>query len=346
MKAKKAIILTEGSKKIGIGHITRCIALYHELTKRNFSVLFAINGDSSVKKIIKGKHYLLFNWLIDINKREKIISGSTCIIIDSYLAHLYDYIHIANKTKLLVSIDDFDRIIYPSGLVIKASHYQTVPQKNSTELTPRGNQSTETPIKELIGNRYQLLRREFGKTKNLKIRKNINTFFVTFGGDDIRGLTPKILNFLVKNYPEQRKIIIIGPAFTKNNISNIYSKKDYQTHIIRNASAKDMRDNMYKSDIAISAGGQTLNELARIGLPTLTIQVAENQKLHIKNWEQRGFVINAGNYQTFNLHTIHSLITKITPIKVRTKISSAGRRIIDGKGPKRIVSEIIKASIK
>ncbi len=50
-----------------------------------------------------------------------------------------------------------------------------------------------------------------------------------------------------------------------------------------------MKNAMIKCDIAISAAGQTLFELARIGVPTYAVQVAENQTLNMLSWKKCNF---------------------------------------------------------
>ncbi len=59
----KVFIITEGSKNIGFGHITRCISLYQAFKKRGIIPKFIINGDDPVKDLLKGLNYQIFNWL-------------------------------------------------------------------------------------------------------------------------------------------------------------------------------------------------------------------------------------------------------------------------------------------
>ena len=54
---------------------------------------------------------------------------------------------------------------------------------------------------------------------------------VTFGGDDARNMTPKILRFLKNEYPDVRKNVIIGNAF--NNIDEIKRETEFSQNILR-----------------------------------------------------------------------------------------------------------------
>lgn len=51
--------------------------------------------------------------------------------------------------------------------------------------------------------------------------------------------------------------------------------------------AEHMKTLMLESDVAISAGGQTLYELASVGLPTIAIQVVDNQSEDISGFLKR-----------------------------------------------------------
>ena len=103
---------------------------------------------------------------------------------------------------------------------------------------------------------------------------------VTFGGDDAKNMTPKILAFLNDEYPNLIKNVIIGRAF--QNIDDIKKYTDKNTNLIYYPDAEKMKEIMFESDIAISACGQTLNELASVGVPTIGVCTAGNQLGNVK----------------------------------------------------------------
>ena len=99
---------------------------------------------------------------------------------------------------------------------------------------------------------------------------------------------------------------------------------------------------MLESDIAISACGQTLNELASVGVPTIGICIAENQLGNIKGWEQIGFLEYAGwNKENSCIKKIKNLLKYLEDTKVRENKSKIGRKFIDGKGEKRIARYLL-----
>jgi UDP-2,4-diacetamido-2,4,6-trideoxy-beta-L-altropyranose hydrolase len=105
--------------------------------------------------------------------------------------------------------------------------------------------------------------------------------------------------------------------------------------------AAGMKNVMLESDIAISAGGQTLYELARIGVPTIGICVAHNQLQNVEGWGKTGFLKYIGWYNDENLEKkLKSSLKSLADESLRTDMSKNAREIMDGQGYKRIINAI------
>jgi len=118
---------------------------------------------------------------------------------------------------------------------------------------------------------------------------------------------------------------------------------DGNTVLISSPDAGEMKRIMLESDIAISAGGQTLYELARVGVPTVGIVVAENQTGNVEGLSRAGFLLKAGRWDSPDLlENIHRLIQHLKNRDIRRRMSEAGRKLIDGKGSLRIVKKLLE----
>lgn len=58
----KVLILTEGSEDIGLGHVSRCIAIYQALEKHKAKVELLVYGDYKAEALLKGINYRNLNW--------------------------------------------------------------------------------------------------------------------------------------------------------------------------------------------------------------------------------------------------------------------------------------------
>jgi len=320
----KIVIITEGSSKIGFGHITRCTSIYQAFKVNGLKPNFIVNGDSSVESILKNTKYEIFDWLEYPEKLYKSLKGSSIIIIDSYLADKGLYERIAQFSSVNIYIDDNNRINYPKGILVNGSiHAEKLDYLFSNE------------IDYLLGSQFIPLRRQFWNIPDKEVNPTLQNVMITFGGDDLRNLTPKILKILNENYPSLNKKIVIGSGF--NNVSDIEKLKDEKTELIYYPHADGMLNTMLESDITISAGGQTLYELARVGVPTIAISVAHNQTHNVENWQKVGFIELAGYWDDENL--LKNILDKLELLKdrkIRLEKKNIGQEAVDGKGALKI----------
>lgn len=327
----KPLIITEAGNNIGFGHLTRCISLYEAFEERGVVPVFAVNSDNTVEGLLKGKDYQLFNWLQDRDGLSELLKYSSITIIDSYVADPAFYRYLSEAARILVCIDDTNRIDYPKGVVINGSIYaENLSYPNSAD------------IRYFLGSRFTPLRKQFWDMRKKRIKENIKNIMVTFGGDDSKDMEPRVLKFLNKKYPSMHKDVIIGKAFKDTSIDKLRELADRNTTLLFNSDSADMQNIMLASDIAISSGGQTLYELAATGVPTIGVCVAENQLLNLKEWHKKGFVEHIGWYYSDNLEEdLSRAINRFQPKRERMLRSKIGMRLIDGQGPRRIVEKLL-----
>jgi spore coat polysaccharide biosynthesis predicted glycosyltransferase SpsG len=323
----KVSILTEGGKDIGFGHITRCTAIYQMFQEREIQPTFIINDDESACKQF-GDSSISFDWQNDTERLFSYVEDADVVFIDSYLAGYNLYETISKMVKMAVYFDDEIRIPYPKGFVVNGAIFaERMPYPKRKEVIY------------LLGAQYAPLRKEFWDVPAKSLRNNIESVMITFGGADIRNITPKILKLLQDDYPELSVKVIVGAGF--QNIVEIERHEGNNTKLIYNPNASEMRDIMFESDVAISAGGQTLYELARTGVPTIGICAADNQLQSIIGWQEVGFLKCARWYTDEDMEKgLVSFMKELSCVDVRARMSRAGRVLIDGKGTDRVVSSL------
>lgn len=307
----KVFIFTEGGRNIGFGHITRCISLYQAFEERKIMPKLLVNGDSNVKILLNGLNYQIFNWLKKKKETYKLLKEVDIVIIDSYLAELKFYKKISKIVKSPVYIDDNKRLNYPGGIVVNGSIY-------AKEL----NYPKEKGIIYFLGNRFLPLRKEFWNIPKKNIYKKVKKIFITLGGSNQSELIAGIVDFFRKNYDFVITILDIKKVKLKTN---------------------RIKDLMFKNDVCISGGGQTTYELARCGVPTIGICLADNQLANLRKWANIGFLKFIGWYNDKNIFQELEKALKITDYDKRIKMSCLGQKYIDGQGAKRVVRGILKS---
>lgn len=326
----KAVFITECGTKIGLGHLGRCIALYNEFRSQGVNTELIVNSSTSISKVLKGKVYKCFNWQKESKKLFNTVKNYDFIIIDSYLADQCFYKKIANSSNaLLIYIDDNNRLDYPKGLLVNVNIYaKSLNYKRDRELTY------------LLGSKYAILRSEFRNISAKRIRNAIESIMITYGGNDIRNMTVKTIETLNSYFPQIKKNVIVGPLYKNKNRFKNYNFGN--TKIFFCPDARKMLKIMIESDITVSASGQTLYELARVGVPTVAVTVADNQVRNVKGLSKARFIKDAGLWDEKDVYkNIVKRINELERKHVRLEMRNIGRTIVDGKGPVRIVKKAI-----
>jgi RimJ/RimL family protein N-acetyltransferase len=95
---------------------------------------------------------------------------------------------------------------------------------------------------------------------------------------------------------------------------------------------------MAGADLAVSAAGSTCLELCFLGLPTLLIDVADNQAAVARELHQRECAIHIGDANV-SAETIADRIRFVIQAQeLRRSLSYRSRQLVDGKGAARVVS--------
>lgn len=332
----KAIILTEGGGGIGFGHVSRCLAIKQAFEHIGVETRLVINGDKSLSRVLTDSCYTLADWQAGCVSR--FLQGIDIVLVDSYLAGEATYKKIADVAKHCIYFDDFNRIKYPVGTVINYS-------ASADEM----NYIHRPGIRYLLGASYTPLRKGFWQVSERKILNVVRKALIIFGGTDTSGHTLETLRFLVENYPGIEKKVVIGAGFPF--AEQLEQLKDDKTKVFVSLAAEKVKKVMLDCDIAFTAGGVTLCELARTGLPALVVSAAENQVENVKSLVKAHAACSVRIFRgKIDTRILKKTFARITPQATRTHMSNAGKGIVDGQGASRIakyaISQFLEDAIR
>jgi|GEM_PF-702833 len=324
----KVFFFTEGGKKIGFGHLTRCLAISETFKAKGVKTSFIINGDDSVKPLFKENDFKILNWVEKIGSLKKIIKESDIVFVDSYLANKSIYLKIKRYSKLFVCIDDNNRINYPANIIINGN-------VNAKSIKYLENENKNY----LLGSEYAPIRKEFWNVTRNKIKKEFNSILLTFGSGDVGNLSPLIINILKKNYPNLLIKVVIGSGY--KNIEEIKKIQTKNVKLIYSPDVSEFKKLLENIDAVISASGQTVNEILRVNKPGIIISVADNQ-LNTFKWLGKNKILFTlkKDDEKFELKLVE-YIELIKKYNFRLNFNNK-RFIVDGKGSKRIVDFCLK----
>jgi UDP-2,4-diacetamido-2,4,6-trideoxy-beta-L-altropyranose hydrolase len=325
----KALIVTEGSPSKGMGHIARCSALASALHDQGVSVDWCIDSKNRVQlQPHTGKAYYL-DWNEHPNRLRDVLVGKDIVVVDSYNAKSSIYEMVAAMVRVPVFFDDYQRLVYPPQSVILNAGLNALKMPYSGAIRRKA----------LLGPQYTMLRKPFWQAKKIRVNKIIKNVLVTFGGADATGTTLKAIRIIRDSCSQWHITAVIGLYFKdphrfKQLVSNT-------CRLYFSPSAIKMKWLMERTDIAITASGQTLYELASIGVPTIASSVADNQRSSLIQWRSAGIILSAGNILSkwWPVHMLKA-IDAIKSQAQRQAMHNAGLRLINPHGASAIAKHL------
>lgn len=312
------LILTEGGEGIGLGHITRCSAIAGCVDKlgRKCRMVIDWHGSGHNPGNFEEAHWM--DW-------EAADVPYHAVLVDSYKAPAAMYGKIKNFAERLVVIDDYHRLPeYGADLIINPNGY-----------------SDQIPYveKSASGNQYVILREAFRECREkYRLRDEVKKILVTVGGTDVRSMLPVFAALLEKT--DHKVVFVCGNKTTAQAMKERFGENQLFS-FYGFAGPGLMCRLMLDCDIAISACGQTLHELAYLGVPTVGICIGDDQLLNQKAYIDAGFLSSAIGWDSEGLEgLLLGELNGLTKAEARATKSRTGMNIIDGKGVERIAQLI------
>ena len=328
----RVVFFSEGSANIGLGHITRCVSLAQAFAEHALPCRFVINGDAHVHQIRELENCDNMDWthLADF---ACYLRPRDIAIVDSYLAPVECFERIIQTVALLLCVDDFFRIEYPPAAVILNGTFGI-------------DAKAPDPLKErsLFGSRFIPLRKPFWDVPPRACGSCAGSVLVTFGGEDARGLTVPVVDALLHTFVDLEIHAVIGAAYHGGRPA-----AHPRLFLHHNLSAGEMCDLMLRCDLAVSAAGQTLYELARTGCPTVAVKIAENQHNNFLGALSLGVLDQQCGVDATILSrdsVIQSVLGAIQLLRCRekrTQLATNAQHHVDGQGARRVAKHVTSA---
>lgn len=197
----------------------------------------------------------------------------------------------------------------------------------------------------LCGSRYSLLRPDFSALREYSLKRREQTqlqyLLITMGGVDKDNATGQILEALKATaLPQACRISVVmgSTAPWLAEVRQLAAHMPWPTEV--KVGISDMAQLMADSDLAIGAAGATTWERCCLGLPTIMLVLADNQRKIAECLEQANavYVLHDTQYITDRLPDLLNRLAASTSL--RTSMSQATSQIADGKGVARVIQHL------
>jgi UDP-2,4-diacetamido-2,4,6-trideoxy-beta-L-altropyranose hydrolase len=341
-KINNIIFRCDASAITGTGHVIRSMALAHELKSQCQRISFICKdtlGSLAGKIRLCGFDLHLLPESCDISEDLSSTlsiakaNNAQGIVIDNYAIDDEYMIALRESGIVVAAIDDIAGHPFSVDVLINQN-------TNANELF----YETCPDTIRLLGLDYTLLRPEFIKARQSLKRESgeVENILITMGGGDLYGLTIKAIKAVEAIENEFTTTIVIGALTPDMDIIKDYvSGTEKKMDLVINASPKQMTEMMIKADLAVHTAGSTFWELFCLGVPSISIVVADNQEEIAEILSKLDVTDYLGWYNTLKEKDItYSIETLIEDVDKRKTVSKTMMGLVDGQGAKRVAKAL------
>ena len=362
----KIAFRTDASPQIGTGHVMRCIALAEALRDRGASCRFIcrdvagnlinrirqsgfevfslpVDDRTGINDLPPGQtalshgHWLGVDYVTDAAQTTAALKGHRYdwLIVDHYaLDHQWEAKLRPYCERIMVIDDLADRrhdcdLLLDQNLIANQDH--------------RYDYLVPTNCARLLGPTYALLQPSYGDLHPRTPPRlgPVQRILVSFGGSDRQNVTGRVLGaFLALDRVDIALDVVVNPGSPL--LAELRGKVAIYDNVILYEGLPSLSELMIRADLAIGAGGATSWERVCLGLPTLVVTLAENQKPIAKELDRHGLVRWIGDESLVTEPTISEELSKlISDHNWRQHCSSRCLALLDGRGAARVADILL-----
>lgn len=318
MTAPLIVFLPDYGPAIGGGHVMRSLTLARALQAKGARCAFAVGEETArMMQPFLGDDIVLWD-------AEAWPDQPAAAVVDNYaLAAEDERLLAARRSVKVVAIDDLGRahaadLVVDPGLGRTAADYPDSPRV-------------------LAGADYALVRPEFPSTP---ITRRGGRVLVSLGLTDVGGITAEVVARLAVAPGWEAADVVLGSgAQSLEYVREVVAHDPrFTLHVDTNA----MAELIARADLAIGAGGGSTWERACLGLPTLLLILADNQRAMARRLEAEGAVIaldvaDEGFGEAFD----RELARLLSDAPLRQRLSERSHTLCDGHGAARVAEAIL-----
>lgn len=328
------IIRADGNSKIGAGHLMRCLTIAEALRKQaKKPKILVLCADEESARLASDKGFRTGVFHTDYRQMEEelpcwqqwIKDEKNHILVDSYYV-TDDYLCALRDFGRVYLMDDMQNHRFPVDTVI---NYNVFADEAVYEKLYQG----QTPC--YLGGTYAPLREQFQKV-DYCVKEQVEQVLITTGAGDADNIAGAVLNEI---YRENITYHVLVGRFSPH-LSDWQKRTEQCPNIQVHFDVQDMAGLMKKCDLAVTAGGSTVYELAAVGVPFVGFAYAGNQELLV-NYLGEQDVAGYGGHWHLNredcMERLRCLFGNLcSNYELRSKYGKRAHAMVDGLGAERL----------
>jgi UDP-2,4-diacetamido-2,4,6-trideoxy-beta-L-altropyranose hydrolase len=315
----------DSGDEIGGGHVMRCLTLARVLAGRGWRAAFA--AGPAGRRLVD-----TFGW-DGLELASGLDAQADVVVVDSYRLDAAAEAPLVAQGRRVVVIDDLaDRphdcaLLVDIGFGRRAEDYA----------------GSAPGARILAGPAYALLRPGFAAARPQALARRdgrpVARALVSLGLTDLGGVTGRVVQALLAELGDIELDVVLGAGAASLEPLSRLAGADRRVRL--HVDVAGMQALMSSADVAVGAGGSATWERACLGLPSLSLILADNQRAMTRDLDAAGLTL-AAEAQTGDLTStlIVSWRRLIGDGALRMRLAQGSAAICDGLGAERVADAI------
>ncbi|MEQ8586383.1 MAG: glycosyltransferase [Thalassobaculaceae bacterium] len=335
LSGRRLVIRADGDSRIGVGHVMRCLALTQSWIGFGGQVRLAC---TAVPPAIAERYHDEGAEIV-LHERwppEELIEDAAAVVADGLDIRDADLAAVAAAGVPLAIVDDMaHRAHYPGALLVNQNLHATP-----------ALYAGKTAAQLCLGPRFGLLRREFRSdtTPQPAVGETVRRLLVLMGGADPKGYSRVALEATARtaeSLPGDAEIILVVGAANPAADDLQHRATGLAVRVDIRRDVRDMAALLGTVDLAISAAGSTVLEMAALGVPMIIGAQNESEVGPAAALSRRGAAVDVGPLEHVDATSLAETVTAVAGDPDRRRALSANARtLVDGFGADRVAAAI------
>lgn len=361
LSGQAVLFRVDASIAMGIGHVMRCLTLADRLTAAGAECWFVCRAHPGhLAALIRQRGYAVellpaaqaeptddarnsdvyASWLgvsqqADADAVVALLAQRPAdwVVVDHYALDAHWERQVQQDRRLCLVIDDLANRPHDCDLLLDQTLGQQAQQYRS--LVPRR-------CRLLLGADYALLRPQFQQQRALALARRhqnrLQHLLISLGGSDPHNVTAMVLHSLLDcALPEALRITVVmgGQAPHLDSVRALAEQLPWSTEV--QLGVEQMAPLMASADLAIGAAGTTSWERCCLGLPTVVIQMADNQAFSAQQLQAAGAALVVQNASAIG-EQLPLALARLLSAEARQVMARQAARLVDGLGANRVAT--------
>lgn len=335
MTSRRLVVLRpDAGAAVGLGHLQRSLGLAVALRESGCSCIVRAPEAEGVRERVESLGLRFETAAAGWSGTEEAAAlerhGADAVVVDSYEAVEGDLSPLRREGRPLVVLDDLAASPLPCDVVVNAApDAKGLPYER---LAPGA--------KLLLGTEYVLLHPELWDVAPRTAAEHVRTVLLS-GGGSAGSVEPlqKLLS-AVDTASASFDLVLATPEGVAAALEASIRSSRRRVGVV--SPETSMREAAVTVDLAVASAGGTTRELLRLGVPTIAVVTAENQRRGARGLARLEAVRLFESVEEAETGLGQALDELIASDETRQRLGERGPQVIDGQGCRRVAGAVLE----